>query len=331
MIVSNDTIIAMKPPYIITDKALNLSLAIANMLGHLEGVQSQTPQAELRKQNRIKTIQGSLAIEGNTLSTSQVTALIANKRVVGPQKDILEVVNAINAYEAIHSYQPYSANSMLKAHKRLMNDLIVDPGQYRQGNVGIFKGGSVSHVAPKYSRVPTLMKDLFEFLKKEEQTHPLIKSCVFHYKLMFIHPFSDGNGRIGRLWQCVILMEYHPIFEYLSMESLIKEQQTEYYKILEACDKQGDSTLFIEFLLSLIKSSLTEFKDQVTVKPQTPTSRLATAKAHFSDKAFSRKEYLALHKLIASATASRDLMFGVENHILQKLGDKVMTRYQFLD
>ncbi|ODS22657.1 hypothetical protein AB835_12990 [Candidatus Endobugula sertula] len=284
----------MKPPYDITDTALNLSLAIANMLGHLEGIQSQAPQAELRKQNRIKTIQGSLAIEGNTLSTSQVTALIDNKRVVGPQKDILEVVNAINAYEVMSSYRAYSANSMLKAHK-------------------------------------LLMKDLFQFLKKEKETHPLIKSCVFHYELMFIHPFSDGNGRIGRLWQSVILMEYHPIFEYLSIESLIKEQQAQYYKVLETCDKQGNSTLFIEFLLGLIKSALAEFKNQVMVKPQTPTSRLAAAKTHFADKAFSRKEYLTLHKLIASATASRDLKFGVENKILQKSGEKAMTRYRFLD
>lgn len=294
MIVSFDIIMDMKPPYDITDTALNLSLAIANMLGHLEGIQSQAPQAELRKQNRIKTIQGSLAIEGNTLSTSQVTALIDNKRVVGPQKDILEVVNAINAYEVMSSYRAYSANSMLKAHK-------------------------------------LLMKDLFQFLKKEKETHPLIKSCVFHYELMFIHPFSDGNGRIGRLWQSVILMEYHPIFEYLSIESLIKEQQAQYYKVLETCDKQGNSTLFIEFLLGLIKSALAEFKNQVMVKPQTPTSRLAAAKTHFADKAFSRKEYLTLHKLIASATASRDLKFGVENKILQKSGEKAMTRYRFLD
>ncbi|MBX2808346.1 MAG: Fic family protein [Cellvibrionaceae bacterium] len=211
----------MRPPYDITDTALNLSLAIANMLGHLEGIQSQAPQAELRKQNRIKTIQGSLAIEGNTLSTSQVTTLIDNKRVVGPQKDILEVVNAINAYDVMSSYRAYSANSMLKAHKLLMKNLMTDAGQYRQGNVGIFKGSHISHVASKHSRVPALMKDLFEFLKKEKDTHPLIKSCVFHYELMFIHPFSDGNGRMGRLWQSVILMEYHPVFEYLSIESLI--------------------------------------------------------------------------------------------------------------
>lgn len=142
----------------------------------MDGIQTQAPQAALRKQNRIKTIQSSLAIEGNTLSTSQVTALLDNKRVIGPQKDILEVVNAIKAYEHIDDYRANSATSMLSAHKRLMKDLIADAGQYRQGNIGIFKNNRVSHVAPKHDRVLALMQDLFDFLKKEKDTHTLIAS-----------------------------------------------------------------------------------------------------------------------------------------------------------
>ena len=295
----------------------------------MEGLQSKAPQPELRKQNRIKTIQGSLSIEGNTLSTSQITALLDNKRVMGPQQDIIEVVNAIDAYNEISTYRASSAASMLKAHKRLMKGLIPDAGKYRQGNAGIVKGNQVSHVAPKYDRVPALMGDLLGFLKKEKETHPLITSCVFHYELMFIHPFSDGNGRIGRLWQSVILMKYHPIFEYVPVESLIKAQQAHYYEVLEQCDQQGDSTLFIEFLLELILSSLAGFQHDVVVQPQTPESRLDCAKTHFKKAFFSRKEYRVLHKKISSATASRDLKFGLERMTLEKTGEKALTKYQF--
>lgn len=329
MIVSYDTIVGMQPPYDITNKALNTSLEIATILGHFEGIQSAVPQPELRKQNRIKTIQGSLSIEGNTLSTPQITALLNKKRVIGPKKDIIEVVNAIEAYNQIGYYRPGSASSMLRAHKILMKGLLKDAGQYRLGNVGIFRGKQVAHVAPNHSRVPGLMNDLFDFLKKEKDTHPIVKSCVFHYELMFIHPFSDGNGRVGRLWQTVILMKYDPIFEYVPIESLIKEKQKKYYKILEVCDSRGDSTLFIEFLLEIILSSLTELKNEVVVEPQSPESRLSNVKGHFHQHQFSRKDYMAFHKTVASATASRDLKFGVTNGILIKTGEHAQTRYQF--
>lgn len=320
----------MKPPYEITNKALSLSLEIATILGVLEGIQSKSPQPELRKQNRIRTIQGSLSIEGNTLSTSQVTALLDNKRVAGPKKDVLEVVNAIKAYDQIGGYKLGSAMSMLKAHKSLMTGLVSDAGKYRAGNVGIFKGGSVSRVAPAHTRVPILMKNLFDYLKKEKEVHSLIKSCVFHYELMFIHPFSDGNGRIGRLWQSVILMKYHPIFEFLPIESLIKERQQQYYSVLEACDSNGTSTEFIEFILKLILQSLSELKKDVTVEAQTPKFRLNYAKELFGDSVFSRKQYMNLHKTISSATASRDLKHGVDKTILLKIGERALTAYRFL-
>ncbi len=319
----------MKPPYTITNKALSLSLEIATILGQLEGIKSKSPQPELRKQNRIRTIQGSLSIEGNTLSISQITAILENKRVIGPQKDIAEVVNAIAAYQHLSSYSFASVTSMLKAHKYLMNGLIKEAGRFRLGNVGILKGREVSHVAPPASRVPDLMEDLFSYLKKDKDTHPLIRSCVFHYELMFIHPFADGNGRVGRLWQTVILMKYHPIFEYVPIESLIKENQQEYYDVLEACDSSGDSTAFIEFLLALIRQSLSELKTQITVDAQTPERRLSLAKEYFHDNFFTRKDYMQFHKTISSATASRDMKSGVVAKMLIKSGDKAQTNYQF--
>ncbi len=320
----------MKPPYSITNKALDFSMEIAAILGHLEGIQSQTPQPELRKKNRIKTIQGSLSIEGNSLSISQVTAMLENKKVIGPKKDILAVVNAVETYNQLSSYRAGNAKFLLAAHKHLMKNLIEDAGDYRQGNVGILKGKYVSHVAPQHAQVPRLMQDLFNYLNKERDTHLLIKSCVFHYELMFIHPFSDGNGRIARLWQSVILMQYHPIFEYVPIESLIKEKQQQYYKTLESCDQNGNSTLFIEFLLKLILQALTALKNDVTVESQTAAMRLTYAQQSFGENAFSRKDYMALHKTIASATASRDLKYGVNNKVLIKRGEKALTRYQFI-
>lgn len=319
-----------KPPYEITNKSLNALLEIAKILGHLEGIQSKTPQPELRKQNRVKTIQGSLAIEGNTLSTSQITALLDNKKVIGPKKDILEVTNAIDTYSSIQEFRPNNPRSMLKAHGLLLKGLLEDAGQYRSGNVGIFKGKHVAHVAPKSSRVPPLMKDLFEFLKKEKDTHPIIKSCVFHYELMFIHPFSDGNGRIGRLWQTVILMNYHPIFEFVPIESLIKEKQIKYYKALEESDSRGDSTVFIEFIVDIILTALSDLKSEVVVTSQSPDDRLNNAREHFLNTIFSRKDYITFHKTVSSATASRDLKLGLSNGILNKVGSHAQTRYQYI-
>ncbi|MBV1915063.1 MAG: Fic family protein [Pseudomonadales bacterium] len=319
----------MKPPYSISNTAHSLSIEIAEIIGHMEGVQSRAPQTELRKQNLIRTIQGSLSIEGNTLSVSQITAILENKQVIGPAKDIAEVINAVAAYKHLSQYRFDSTRSMLKAHKYLMNGLIEEAGSFRKGSVGILKGKEVAHIAPPPSRVPELINNLFSYLRIEKETHILIKSCVFHYELMFIHPFSDGNGRIGRLWQTVILMEYHPIFEFLPIESLIKENQQSYYQILGECDSRGDSTMFIEFLLGLISISLKELKDSLVVEAQTAESRLNLAKKHFDKISFSRKNYLLLHKTISSATASRDLKLGVDSNILLKAGEKSRTEYNF--
>ncbi len=319
----------MKPPYTITSKILKLCTDISRIVGQCEGLKISPPRPQLRKQNRIKTIQSSLAIEGNRLSESQVTDLIDNKSIIGPTKDILEVKNAIKAYASIKTYDIYNLQSLLSAHKIIMQGLIKDAGKLRSSNVGVIKGEKIMHMAPKYTMVPKLVNNLFDFLKKEKDTHTFIKSSVFHYELEFIHPFSDGNGRIGRLWQSAILLNAYPIFEFVPIESLIKRKQKDYYHALEASDKKGASTFFIEFMLAIIREAMEEFIKDIRPSPQTHKTRLASAQQHFSKTFFSRKEYIQFHKNISSATASRDLSFGIKNKILQKSGQKALTRYKF--
>lgn len=317
------------PPFQITAEILNLCAEINRLLGQFEGLKMPVPQPQLRRQSRIKTIFSSLAIEGNRLTEKQVTDLINNRRVIGPQKDILEVKNAIRAYDLIHTYKYSQFGSLLKAHQVMLNGLTEDAGSLRIRNVGIFKGDEVAHLAPKYQLVPKLMGDLFAFLKRRDNLNPLIRSSVSHYELEFIHPFSDGNGRMGRLWQTVILLKYHPLFEYIPVESIVREKQKEYYKILAQADKVGDSTRFIEFMLKVIFQAAREFL--ANVKPQTETAktRLKLAGEHFQKNPFSRKDYLAFHKNISTATASRDLLFGVKQKILKRSGARALTIYQF--
>ncbi len=319
----------MKPPFDITSTSLQLVLEIGQSLGQLQGMRVTVPQPELRKKNRIQTIHSSLAIEGNTLSIPQVTDLINNKTVLGPKKDITEVLNAINAYNQLNQYEALSQDSFLAGHHALMHGLIADAGAYRQVDVGIYRGEQVKHIAPSYARVPHLMEDLFHYLNADHETPMLIKSCVFHYELMFIHPFSDGNGRVGRLWQTLLLMQENALFEYLPVETAIKKEQTDYYRVLETCDQQGNSTLFIEFLLNLLCQSLKELKEALVLEGDTTDRRLQLAREALGDTPFARKAYQQIHKHISSATASRDLKYGLDQGGLKKMGERARTRYVF--
>ena len=318
-----------QPPFQITSEILNLCTEITRVLGRIEGLKVPVPQPKLRRKNRIKTIHSSLAIEGNKLTEQQVTDIKNRKRVIGSQKDILEVKNAINAYELLQSYKINKPNSLLKAHAVMMKDLTDDAGRLRTRNVGIFKGQEVTHMAPKYQMVPKLIKELFAFLKRKDDIHPLIKSCVFHYELEFIHPFSDGNGRLGRLWQTAILLNFHPLFEYIPVESIVRIKQKQYYKALGQADKSGDSTGFIRFMLNVICQAVKELFINIKPQPETTKSRLIAAQEHFKIKAFSRKDYIVFHKNISTATASRDLLSGVKRKILKKSGKKALTKYLF--
>ena len=239
------------PPFKITSKSINLIAEISEKIGILTALSENPLHVELRKENRIKTIHSSLAIENNSLSIEQITAIIEGKRVLGAPNEIQEVKNAVQAYELLLDLNPYKEEDLLRAHRLMMSDLVDRNGKYRKDGVGIFDGNDVVHIAPPADRVPLLMKDLFEWLKNSD-AHPLIKSCVFHYEFEFIHPFQDGNGRMGRLWQTVILKEWKSIFAWLPVETIIKERQAEYYKALNSSDTNADSTTFIEFMLSAI-------------------------------------------------------------------------------
>jgi len=318
-------IVSMKPPYDISPIILKLVTSISEKIGEVNANFLSRPSPQLRKQNKIKTIHSSLKIEGNTLTQEQVTALIENKRVIGPKKDILEVVNAIKVYDRLVKFDPFSSQSFLNAHKILMEGLIDNPGKYRNQGVGILKGSKVAHIAPPFENVPALMKELFLYLRNKDEL-TLIKSFVFHYEMEFIHPFLDGNGRMGRLWQTLILMNDYPVFEFLPFETLISQTQKKYYEALASSDKNGNSTIFIEYVLGVIERSLIElldFNNRVLSDKDRLDYFLSTGKEEFT-----RKDYMNIFKDISTATASRDLKKGVEMKVIEKAGNKNQTIYK---
>lgn len=318
-----------QPPYTITSKILNLVSEAQSLLGESKHLVVKKPSVKLRKENKIKTIHHSLAIEGNSLTEEQISSLIEGKKVIGPKNQILEVKNAIQLYEQMTDLDPLKENDFLKAHKILMSGLIEKPGRYRQQAVGILKNGQVSRMAPPAKQVSGLMSHLFLYLKKDQETLALIKACIFHYELEFIHPFEDGNGRMGRLWQQLLLMEVSPLFEYLPIESLIHKNQKKYYQALEKSDVKGESTDFIEFSLEMIVNTLKEFSGEILSAKPSANDRIEVAVEHFSQRSFSRKDYLLLHKEISTATASRDLAQAVSNGILEIQGEKSRAKYRF--
>ncbi len=318
-------IVSYQPPYSISPKILRLIAAISEKLGAAKAQYITKPTPQLRKQNRIHTIHASLQIEGNRLTREQVTAIIENKKVIGPEKDVLEVLNAIKVYDAIGSFSPLSENSFLEAHGLLMKGLVENPGQYRRQNVGVFEGTKITHLAPPPQNVPSQMQQLFHYLSEHDDLL-LIKSCVFHYELEFIHPFLDGNGRMGRLWQTVLLIKEHPVFEFLPFETLIRQNQDQYYAALAESDASGESTRFIEFMLEVLNKSLEElldYKQHIMTDIERLDYFLSLGKSEFT-----RKDYMSVFKNISSATASRDLKKAVEKHWVIVSGTKNQAIYQ---
>ena len=254
---------AYQPPYAITPEILNRVAAISEAIGRLTMLTDQARSLRLRRINRIRTIHGSLAIEGNTLSEAQITAILEGKRVIAPPREVQEVKNALAAYDRFDTWKPSSAKDLLEAHRILMSGLIDDAGLYRYGGVGVMAGQQVIHMAPPADRVPHVMNDLFGWLAATD-AHPLIASSIFHYEFEFIHPFADGNGRMGRLWQSLILARWNPLFPDIPVESLIFEHQDEYYQAIQESTQKTDSAPFIAFMLRMILDTVTSSTPEVT-------------------------------------------------------------------
>lgn len=312
-----------KPPFEITSKIIELISNISEKIGEINYLQNNPYHIKLRKENRIKTIHSSLAIENNSLSLKQITAIIEGKHVLGNPNEIKEVKNSIQAYDLLLSFNPYDEKDLLKAHKLMMQDLVERNGKYRTDGVGIFDGEKVVHLAPPADRVPELMFDLFKWLK-ENDIHPLIKSCVFHYEFEFIHPFQDGNGRMGRLWQTVILKEWKEIFAWLPVETLIKENQKEYYNVLGASDSDANSTKFIEFMLSLILNTIEEIIEtekrvtqKVSVKVTVNQQKIIDA---IKENPYVTQEELAIIVGIARKNIILNMKKLQENGLIKRIG-----------
>ena len=264
-----------KPPFEITNKMIHEVAEIAELVGKLTSTNQLSTNPTLRRTNRIRTIHGSLAIEQNTLSLEQVTAVLNGKQVLAPPKDIAEVKNAYEIYERLDELDPYSVADLLTAHGIMTRGLIGESGMFRSRPVGVFdQDGQVLHVGTLPRYVPDLVMELLNWAKTSD-IHMLIRSCVFHFELELIHPFADGNGRIGRLWHTLLLSRWNPVFAWLPVESMIHARQQEYYDAINASNNTGESTAFIEFMLSTIKASLIDAintSDDVSDMPMDKTA-----------------------------------------------------------
>ena len=312
-----------EPPFKITSQIIDLISQISEAIGEINSLENNPRHLELRKENRIKTIHSSLAIENNSLSIEQITAIIEGKRVLGNPNEIQEVKNALQAYELLLILNPYEEKDLLKAHKLMMSDLVERNGKYRNEGVGVFDGKQVVHLAPPADRVPFLMADLFQWLKNSD-VHPLIKSCVFHYEFEFIHPFQDGNGRMGRLWQTVILKDWKSVFAWLPIETLIKENQDEYYKALSSNDSNADSTNFIVFMLQTILNTIKEILEtekkitrKINVKITANQKKILEA---IKQNPFVTQEELSQIVGIAKLNINKNMKKLQENEIIERVG-----------
>ena len=257
-----------KPPFEITEAALSDVMEISELVGKISSTQNLSTSPILRRQNRIRTIYSSLAIEQNTLSLEQVTAVLSGKRVLAPPKDITEVKNTYEIYDHLAELNPYSIDDLLLAHRTMMQGLVCEAGEFRSRPVGVMDSkGNVLHFGTLPQYVPTLMEELVQWT--ESSSFPLlIKSCVFHYEFEVIHPFADGNGRMGRLWHTLLLSKWNPLFAWLPIESIIHDHQPEYYAAINQSNAQGEGTAFIEFMLGIIKEALHEaISEQPAEKP----------------------------------------------------------------
>ena len=319
----------MTPNFTITNVMLNLIVEISAIAGQLS---LEKRDLHLRKENRIRSIQSSLAIENNSLSLEQVTQIINGKRVLGSPKDIHEVENAYQAYEQAFLLDPYDYRDLLKAHKLLTDGLIKETGKFRSKDIAVYSGENIVHLGARAEFVPKLVKNLLAWAKKSEMP-ALIKSCVVHFGLEVIHPFSDGNGRIGRLWQSLILSKWEPLFEWVPIETVIYQHQQRYYEALSLSNRQNDSSVFIEFMLEAI---LTTLKSYSMTKMSDKTSDILSDKEQVTYNKI--RDYLHKHAFItnqkavallglSAASVRRYLVKFVELELLVAQGEKKNRTY----
>ena len=264
------------PPFNITNKMLDLVASIMEKIGRLDNYNNLNKMPILRRNNKIRSIHSSLRIEANSLTFNQVKDVINGKMVIGPQKEIQEVKNAYNAYEMINKVDPYSIDDLKKIHGIMTYLTVEESGDFRKGDEGVMDGDICIFIAPKPEYVDKLMRQLFDFIKRNKDIiHPLILSSVFHYEFVFIHPFSDGNGRTVRLWQNILLTKWKSIFEYVPIETAIKKYQNDYYKAMANCNAKGDSTEFIEFMLKMIDEVLDDLIKNANIEIEHINSYIA--------------------------------------------------------
>lgn len=311
-----------KPPFEITNQMIDYVAEIAELVGKLSAVASLYANPMLRRSNRIRTIHGSLAIEQNTLSLEQVTAVLNGKHVLAPPKDIAEVKNAYEIYERLDELDPYSVDDLLTAHGIMTRGLVEESGVFRSRPVGVVNSeGHILHFGTLPQYVPGLVMELLDWTKTSE-VHMLIRSCVFHYELELIHPFADGNGRVGRLWHTLLLSKWNSAFAWLPVESIIHDRQQEYYAAINASNNEGESTIFIEFMLSAIKASLIQ---AISTSDETSDGKMDKATLRWNKI----QEYLKTHDYImnadvrelcgvSAATANRILSSFVKERKLSK-------------
>ena len=310
-----------KPPFEITSAMLDAIAEIAELVGHVNATAGLSTNPMLRRTNRIRTIYSPLAIEQHTLSLEQVTAVLNGKRVIAPPKDIAEVKNAYEIYEMMDSLNPYSVDDLLNAHAVITRGLTVESGCFRSGPVGVVdKQGNILHFGTLPDYAPGLTKELLEWVR-DSNIHMLIKSCVFHYELEVIHPFADGNGRIGRLWHTLLLTQWKPLFAWLPVESIIHDRQDEYYAAINRSNFEGESTAFIEFMLSAIKEALIEAVQTSGAAENMTTEELRWYKIERFLKKNTTITNADVRQLfqVSSATANRILAKFTEDGKLQKI------------
>lgn len=321
-----------KPPYSITDSMLKLISDISEKVGKLQGYHTLRTHPELRRSNRIRSIHSSLAIEANSLSVSEVRDVIDGKPVLGSREEIKEVQNAYLAYGEIQAINPFSIECLMRVHGIMTNELVAESGKFRSGEEGVFDGDRCIFMAPPAKFVPGQMKDLFDWMNREKNNiHPLIMSSIFHYEFVFIHPFADGNGRMARLWQTVLLYGWRDLFQYVPLESQIKNFQNEYYDVIARCHKNGNSDEFIMFMLERIDDVLGE----VLSKPVIPYENTTTQVERLMETMVVDVPYTAVQLMEAIGLKSRKsfrenyLQPAIESEIIEMtIPDKITSRNQ---